>query len=53
MQAMFIEANPVPVKRALAMKGLIKSSEVRLPLCNMSDENIKELASVMQGAGIL
>jgi len=53
MQAMFIEANPVPVKRALAMKGLIKSSEVRLPLCNMSDENKKELASTMQEAGIL
>jgi 4-hydroxy-tetrahydrodipicolinate synthase len=53
MQAMFIEANPVPVKTALAMKGLIKSSEVRLPLCNMSAENTKELASAMQDAGIL
>lgn len=53
MQAMFIEANPVPVKTALAMKGLIKSSEVRLPLCSMSAENTKELASAMQDAGIL
>jgi 4-hydroxy-tetrahydrodipicolinate synthase len=53
MQAMFIEANPVPVKTALEMKGLIKSSEVRLPLCNMSAENTKELASAMQDAGIL
>lgn len=53
MQAMFIEANPVPVKTALAMKGLIKSSEVRLPLCNMSAENTKELASAMKDAGIL
>lgn len=53
MQAMFIEANPVPVKTALAMKGLIQSSEVRLPLCNMSAENTKELASAMKDAGIL
>jgi len=53
MQAMFIEANPVPVKTALVMKGLIKSSEVRLPLCDMSDENKKELTRVMQDAGIL
>lgn len=53
MQAMFIEANPVPVKTALVMKGLIKSSEVRLPLCDMSDENKKELSSVLQDAGIL
>ena len=53
MQAMFIEANPVPVKTALAMKGLIQSSEVRLPLCNMTAENTKELASAMKDAGIL
>ncbi len=53
MQAMFIEANPVPVKTAMVMKGLIKSSEVRLPLCDMSDENKKELTRVMQDAGIL
>jgi len=53
MQAMFIEANPVPVKTALAMKGLIQSSEVRLPLCNMTAESTKELASAMKDAGIL
>ncbi len=53
MQAMFIESNPVPVKTALAMKGLIASSEVRLPLCSMSVENEKELARAMQQAGIL
>ncbi len=53
MQAMFIESNPVPVKTALAMKGLIKSSEVRLPLCNMSNENEKELKRILQEAGIL
>ncbi|OEU56469.1 MAG: 4-hydroxy-tetrahydrodipicolinate synthase [Desulfobulbaceae bacterium S3730MH12] len=53
MQAMFMEANPVPVKTAMAMKGIIKSSEVRLPLCSMSDENEKELTRIMQEAGIL
>ena len=53
MQAMFIESNPVPVKTAMAMKGLIKSPEVRLPLCRMSNENEKELTRVMREAGIL
>ena len=53
MQAMFIESNPVPVKTALAMKGLITSSEVRLPLCPMSNENETELTRVMREAGIL
>ncbi len=48
MQAMFMEANPVPVKTAMTMKGLIQSSEVRLPLCSMTDENISELTMIMQ-----
>ncbi len=35
---LFIEPNPVPVKAALAWRGLM-SSEVRLPLCEMSPTN--------------
>jgi 4-hydroxy-tetrahydrodipicolinate synthase len=30
-KAMFMEPNPVPVKAALAMKGIIADEEVRLP----------------------
>lgn len=33
---LFIEPNPVPVKTALAWRGMM-SSEVRLPLCEMSE----------------
>ena len=32
----FIEPNPVPIKYALSLKGVM-SAEVRLPLCEMSD----------------
>jgi 4-hydroxy-tetrahydrodipicolinate synthase len=35
---LFIEPNPVPAKTALAWRGVM-SSEVRLPLCEMSEAN--------------
>jgi 4-hydroxy-tetrahydrodipicolinate synthase len=35
---LFIEPNPVPVKTALGWSGAM-SSEVRLPLCEMSEAN--------------
>jgi 4-hydroxy-tetrahydrodipicolinate synthase len=34
---MFLESNPIPVKAAMAMKGLIEES-YRLPLCSMAEE---------------
>jgi len=53
IQAMFIESNPIPIKTALMMKGLIKSSELRLPLCTMSETNREKLAQVLKEAGVL
>ena len=38
--AMFIDTNPVPVKAALAMMGLI-GTELRLPLVELSSANKK------------
>lgn len=38
-RVLFVEPNPVPVKHAMRRAGLIGSSEVRLPLCEMSDAN--------------
>src|SRR3989338_9900669 len=37
-RAMFLETNPVPVKTALALLGMIEE-EFRLPLVKMSDAN--------------
>lgn len=45
-KAMFIETNPVPVKKALALMGAI-SDEVRLPLCTMTDAHIEDLKKVL------
>jgi len=53
MQAMFMESNPIPIKTALMMKGLIKSSELRLPLCAMSETNGEKLAQILKEAGVL
>ena len=46
-QAMFYETNPIPVKEALHMMGMI-TDEIRLPLCHMSEGNRKKLENVMK-----
>ncbi|MRR37024.1 4-hydroxy-tetrahydrodipicolinate synthase, partial [bacterium] len=44
---MFIETNPIPVKTALAMMGMIRE-EFKLPLCAMAETNRKKLAEVLR-----
>ena len=39
---LFIEVNPVPVKAAMAMMGLIEEV-YRLPLCELAPENHEKL----------
>ena len=43
---LFIEPNPVPIKTALAWRGLM-SPEVRLPLCEMSEANQARLRETL------
>jgi len=52
MNANFIESNPIPVKAALAMMGLI-GENYRLPLVRMSVANRDKLARVLEEAGLL
>jgi 4-hydroxy-tetrahydrodipicolinate synthase len=49
---LFIETNPIPVKTALALMGLI-SGELRLPLCEMDQEKRKQLARVLKQQNLL
>jgi 4-hydroxy-tetrahydrodipicolinate synthase len=49
---LFLETNPVPVKAALAMMGLIEE-EYRLPLVKMSDANRTKLKATLKSCGIL
>jgi 4-hydroxy-tetrahydrodipicolinate synthase len=49
---LFIETNPVPVKAALAMLGVI-GEEYRLPLVPLTDANRAKLAATLKACGIL
>ena len=51
-RAMFIETNPIPVKEAMAMLGMI-APEFRLPLCRLADANRERLKTVLQQFGLL
>jgi len=51
-RAMFIETNPIPVKEAMAMLGMIRA-EWRLPMCAMTDANRDRLRKVLVHAGVL
>jgi 4-hydroxy-tetrahydrodipicolinate synthase len=51
-RAMFMETNPIPVKEAMAMLGMIRA-EWRLPMCPMTDVNRERLRQVLDTAGIL
>jgi 4-hydroxy-tetrahydrodipicolinate synthase len=46
-KTLFIEPNPVPVKVALARAGIIGSAEVRAPMCEMGDANLKILEQTL------
>ena len=49
---LFIETNPIPVKTALAMMGMI-AEEYRLPLVPMAAANRAKLAKTLKSCGVL
>jgi len=49
---LFIEANPIPVKAALAMLGQIQE-EYRLPLVPMGAKNRETLQATLKACGLL
>lgn len=52
MKANFIESNPIPVKAALAMMGLIEEV-YRLPLTPMRPDNKRKLRQILDSLGLL
>ena len=48
----FIETNPIPIKAAMAMAGLIEES-YRLPLCELTAEHREQLKNSLIRCGIL
>lgn len=51
-KAIFIETNPIPIKAALAMKGMIKET-YRLPMCPMDPHNREKLKSILKELNLL
>ena len=51
-KGIFIETNPIPIKAALAMKGMIKES-YRLPMCEMKAENRERLRKILRALKIV
>lgn len=48
---LFIDTNPIPVKAALAMMGLVQE-EYRLPLCPLQDSHREPLRESLRKAGV-
>jgi len=49
---LFIDTNPIPVKAALAMMGLIEEV-YRLPMCEMSEQNKATLREALEEVGVV
>ncbi|MCI6275466.1 MAG: 4-hydroxy-tetrahydrodipicolinate synthase [Clostridium sp.] len=50
--ALFIETNPIPVKTALNLLNM-NVGDLRLPLCDMSDDNLNTLKSELKKLNLL
>jgi 4-hydroxy-tetrahydrodipicolinate synthase len=50
--AMFLETNPIPVKKAAELMGL-PAGNVRLPLAPLSESNMEKLRAVLKGLGMV
>lgn len=52
-KTLFVEANPVPIKAAMYIAGLISTLEYRLPLTPPSADTMKKLENVMKNYEII
>lgn len=52
MDINFVESNPLPVKAALGMMGLL-DAVYRLPMCSPKPENLKRIEKVLDSVGLL
>ena len=50
---LFVEANPIPVKKALALMGIIDSAALRLPMMELTPAHTENLKAEMKTVGLL
>lgn len=51
-KVLFCESNPIPIKAAMYIAGLIDTLEYRLPLVTPSEQNLKKIETVMKNYDI-
>ena len=51
-RAAFLETNPIPIKEAMAMAGMLEP-EFRLPMCRMADGNRERLRAILKPYGLV
>ncbi|MDD5505619.1 MAG: 4-hydroxy-tetrahydrodipicolinate synthase [Candidatus Omnitrophica bacterium] len=52
IKACFIETNPVPVKTAMGLLGMCEP-DLRLPMCEMAENNLGKLKKALKDYGLL
>jgi 4-hydroxy-tetrahydrodipicolinate synthase len=53
IEALFTEANPIPLKMALKLMGVIKSAECRLPLTELALDKTESLRTLLKKEGLI
>jgi 4-hydroxy-tetrahydrodipicolinate synthase len=48
MSGNFIESNPIPVKAAMKLMGILENDTVRSPLAPITDVNLKKLQAILK-----
>jgi 4-hydroxy-tetrahydrodipicolinate synthase len=51
-RAAFLETNPIPIKEAMAMAGMLEP-EFRLPMCRMGEANRTKLTAILKTCGLV
>ena len=51
-RAAFMETNPIPIKEAMAMAGMLEP-EFRLPMCRMGEANRERLRGILRPYGLV
>lgn len=52
IDSLYVESNPIPIKKALEILGLISAATMRLPLIEASQSTIEKLKRLIQEKGI-
>ena len=48
-----MESNPIPVKAAMKMMGILESDTVRSPLAPITDASRQKLQTILNEAGLV